>query len=100
MSFSPYIGFAGNARVAIPSFAKIFGAQDLQIMTFAEMPAQFSVGPGAPLMGCDIPHGMGARGMSGSSVFHAAVDAATASRIFGALSADGEIVMAPAPMFW
>jgi PhnB protein len=114
MSFSPYISFDGNAREAMRRYATIFGAQDLQIMDFSEMPAdqrpagtntlvmhaQFSAGSGAPFMGCDIPPGMGAGGMGGSSVFHAAPDSATASRIFDALSVGGEIVMPLAPTFW
>ena len=71
MSFAPYIGFTGNARDAMTEYARIFGANDLQIMGFADAPpdqrppgaenlvmhAQFSAGPGAPMMGCDIPQG-------------------------------------------
>ena len=114
MSFSPYIGFEGNAREAMTTYAAIFGAQDLQIMGFSEMPAdqrfagtenlvmhaQFSAGPGSPFMGCDIPQGMGTGGMGGSSVFHAAADAATATRIFNALSEGGHIHMPLAATFW
>ena len=114
MSFSPYIGFSGTAREAMTFYATVFDAQDLQIMNFSDMPAdqrppatdglvmhaQLSAGPGAPLMGCDIPPGMGAGGMGGSSVFHGAPDAETATRVFARLSEGGSIEMPLAPTFW
>ena len=114
MSFSPYLGFGGNAREVMTAYAAIFGASDLQISNFSDIPAdqrppgtdglvmhaQFSAGPGAPLMGCDIPAGMGTAGMGGSSVFHASPDLATATRIFDALSEGGTIEMPLAPTFW
>jgi len=114
MSFAPYIGFSGNAREAMTAYAGIFGASDLQIMNFSDLPedqrppgadnmvmhAQFSAGPGAPLMGCDIPPGMGAGGMGGSSVFHAAPTIARATEIFAALSKGGEVEMPLAPSSW
>jgi PhnB protein len=114
MSFSPYLGFDGTARQAMTAYAAIFGATDLQIMTFADMPpdqrppgtdglvmhAQFSAGPGAPLLACDIPPGMGSPGRGSSSVFHGATDAATAARIFAALSDGGSVEMPLAATFW
>jgi PhnB protein len=114
MSFSPYLGFAGTARETMTAYAAIFGATDLQIMAFDDMPqdqrpagtdglvmhAQFSAGEGAPLMGCDIPPGMGSAGMGGSSVFHAAPDAGTAERVFAALSEGGHVEMPLAATFW
>ena len=114
MSFSPYIGFGGTARQAMTAYAAIFGATDLQIMGFSDMPAdqrppgtdglvmhaQCSAGPGAPLMGCDIPPGIGSPGMGGSSVFHAAPDATTATRVFAALAEGGHIGMPLAATFW
>lgn len=114
MSFAPYIGFSGQAREAMTAYAAIFGATDLQIMGFAEAPegqrppgadnlvmhAQFSAGPGAPFMGCDIPPGFGTGGMGGSSVFHAARDGAEAARVFDALARGGTITMPLAATFW
>ena len=114
MSFAPHIGFTGQAREAMTAYARIFGATDLQIMSFAEAPedqrppgaenlvmhAQFSAGPGAPMMGCDIPQGFGAGGMGGSSVFHAARDAKRAAEVFDALSDGGNVTMMLAPTFW
>lgn len=114
MSFAPYIGFRGNAREALTAYAAIFGAQDLQIMSFADAPegqrppgaealvmhGQFSTGPGAPFMGCDIPQGFGETGMGGSSVFHAARDAAEAQRVFLALAEGGQVMMQLAATFW
>lgn len=114
MSFAPYIGFTGNARDAMTEYARIFGANDLQIMGFGDAPpdqrppgaenlvmhAQFSAGPGAPMMGCDIPQGYGEGGMGGSSVFHAAADAKRAAEVFAALSEGGNVTMMLAPTFW
>jgi PhnB protein len=114
MSFAPYIGFQGNARAALSAYAAIFGAKDLQIMSFAEAPegqrppgaedlvmhGQFTAGTGAPFMGCDIPQGWGEAGMGGSSVFHGAADAAEAKRVFDALAEGGQVVMALAATFW
>jgi PhnB protein len=114
MSFAPYIGFSGNAREAMTAYAALFGATDLQIMSFAEAPegqrppgaenlvmhAQFSAGPGAPFMGCDIPQGFGEGGMGGSSVFYAAPSATRATAVFGALSDGGQVMMMLAPTFW
>lgn len=114
MSFAPYIGFAGNAREAMTFYATAFGAKDLEFQNFSDLPAdqrppgtdglvmhsQLSAGPGAPLMGCDIPPGMGVAGMGGTSVFHAAPDVATATRLFAALSEGGNVTMPLAPTFW
>ena len=114
MSFAPYIGFTGQAREAMTEYARIFGATDLQIMSFDEAPegqrppgaenlvmhAQFSAGPGAPFMGCDIPQGFGEGGMGGSSVFHAAANPERAAEIFNALSEGGNVIMMLAPSFW
>jgi PhnB protein len=114
MSFSCYIGFGGNAREAMTEYAEIFGATDLDIRSFADFPpdqrppgtddlvmhAQFSAGPGAPLMGCDIPPGMGTPGMGGTSIFHGAPDVATATRIFAALAKGGAVEMPLAATFW
>jgi PhnB protein len=114
MSFSPYIGFSGQARAAMTVYAGIFGAKDLEIMEFSSLPpdqrpanteglvmhATFTAGPGAPLMGCDIPPGMGSGGMGGSSVFHSAPSAGRAAEIFAALSDGGSVTMPLAPTFW
>jgi PhnB protein len=114
MSFAPYIGFAGNARDAMTEYARIFGASDLQITDFAEAPpdqrppgaealvmhAQLTAGPGAPLMGSDIPDGYGTPGMGGSSVFHAAANAARAAEVFAALAQGGSVTMPLAATFW
>lgn len=114
MSFAPYVAFSGNARDAMGFYAEVFGATDLQVMTFAEAPpdqrpageehlvmhAQFSAGPGAPFMGCDVPKAYGVGGMGSSSVFHGAADAASAARVFAALSDGATIMMPLAPTFW
>lgn len=114
MSFAPYVAFSGNAREAMEFYADLFGATDLQIMTFAEAPpgqrpageehlvmhAQFSAGPGSPFMGCDVPKAYGVGGMGSSSVLHAAADAAAAAEVFAALSDGATIMMPLAATFW
>ena len=113
MSFSPYLGFAGNARTAMTHYAAIFGATDLQIMDFADAPdghrpadaasrvmhSQFSAGPGAPLMAADMPVGMPVVGITGS-VFHAAPSIDRARAIFDALAEGGHVHMPFAATFW
>lgn len=114
MSFSPYLVFKGTAREAMTRYAEIFGAKDLNIMTFADSPpdqrmpgaddlvlhAEFSIGPNAALMASDIPDGYGDGGMGGSSVYHAAPDAARAAEIFAALAEGGSVSMPLAATFW
>ncbi|MGQ0609901.1 MAG: VOC family protein [Paracoccaceae bacterium] len=114
MSFAPYIAFSGNAREAMTYYAEVFGATDLQIMEFADAPpdqrpsgheglvmhAQFSAGPGAPFMGCDVPQVYGTGGMGSSSVFHAARDGAEARRVFAALASGGQVSMELGATFW
>lgn len=114
MAFSPYIGFHGNAREAMTFYAKVFNASDLEFNAFSDFPAdqrppgtegmvkhaQFTAGPGAPLMGSDIPPGMGTPGPGSHSVFHGARDAATAARIFADLSEGGAVEMPLAATFW
>ena len=119
MRFSPYTGFFGGARAPMTAYAAFFGASDLQIVAFSDMPAdqhspgseglvmhaQFSAGPGAPLMACDIPPGMGmgkggTGGTGGTSVFHGAPCVATAWRVFDALSEGGSVEMPLDETFW
>ncbi len=114
MSFAPYVAFSGNAQAAMTFYANLFGATDLQIMTFADAPpdqrpageehlvmhAQFSAGPGAPFMGCDVPTAYGTGGMGSSSVFHAAADAAAAAATFAALSEGAAVMMPLSATFW
>ncbi len=113
MSFSPYLGFPGTARQAMTAYAAIFGATDLQIMSFADAPpdqrpagaedmvmhAQFTAGAGAPLMGSDVPPEM-RRGEGNQSVFHAAPTLEAARGIFDALAEGGQVWMPLAPTFW
>lgn len=113
MSFAPYLVFDGTAREAMTAYAKIFGASDLQIMGFDQMPpdqtppgsagkvmhAQFSAGPGAPLLGSDSVSGM--QNASGSpTVFHAANSVAKAGEIYATLAEGGTPFMPLAPTFW
>jgi PhnB protein len=114
MSFAPYLGFAGTARAAMTFYADVFGATDLEIMSFADVPpdaampgadpthvmhSQLTAGPGAPLMAADVPPHM--VGMGGAlSVFHAAPDAARAAEIFNRLAEGGSVSFPMGPTFW
>ena len=113
MSFAPYLVFPGTARDAMTAYATIFGATDLQIMGFDATPedqrppgtegkvmhAQFSAGPGAPLLGSDSVTGM-ANPSGSPTVFHAAASAARAGEIYAALAVGGDSFMPLAPTFW
>jgi PhnB protein len=101
MSFSPYIGFSGKAREAMTAYAAIFGATDLQIMNFSDLPAdQRPPGADGLVMHAQFNAGMGTGGMGGSSVFHAAPTLDRASEIFAALAEGGSVEMPLAPTFW
>jgi PhnB protein len=113
MSFSAYLSFTGNAREAMTTYADIFGATDLQLMPFAQMPggqippgaenwimhAQFSAGPGAPLMGADMPMNPEG-GLGNPKVFHGATDPARAAAIFARLSDGGDVILPLGETFW
>lgn len=113
MSFACYLTFTGNCREAMTHYAGIFGAADLQIMGFGDAPegqapagagnrvmhSQFSAGPGAPLMGADLPEGMAARGGQ-ATVFHAAPTLERAQEIFAALAQGGRVDFPFQATFW
>lgn len=114
MSFAPYLAFQGNCREAMTRYAEIFGANDLQIMSYADAPpegrpsgpadrvmhSQFSAGPGAPLLAADMPEGMGDRKPANATVFHGAPKKERAEAIFAALAEGGHVTMPLAPTFW
>ncbi len=113
MSFSAYLSFNGQARDAMTTYAGIFGATDLQLMPFAQMPggqippgsdalimhAQFSAGPGAPLMGADMP-GEVPQSQREQKVFHGATDPNRAAEIFAGLSVGGHVILPLGETFW
>jgi PhnB protein len=114
MSFAAYLGFRGNAREAMTFYADVFGAKDLQVMTFGDMPpgaqmpgmaadavmhSQLSAGPGAPLMAADLPPGHPGGG-GNMTVYHAAPDTATATAIFTRLAKGGTVSFPLAQTFW
>lgn len=112
MSFCPYLGFNGTCREAMTFYADVFGATDLQIMTWADAPpgamgedwkdmvmhSQFTLG-GVPLMGADAPADW-YKPQAGVSVFHGTRDKATAERIFARLAEGGTVTMPLGPTFW
>lgn len=113
MSFAPYLVFPGTARDAMTEYAAIFGATDLMIMDMASLPpdqrppgtdghvmhAQFSAGPGSPLLGSDSVTGM-ANASGSPTVFHAAPSIARAKELYTALAAGGNAFMPVGPTTW
>jgi PhnB protein len=116
MSFAPYLGFPGTCREAMTRYAEIFGATDLQVMTWRDAPpgampegedqdhvmhAQFTAGPGAPLMGADTPQGASSPAPGGgAAVFHGAPDLGRAREVFEALAEGGHVVLPFGRVFW
>ena len=114
MSFAPYLSFSGGqCRPAMAFYAQVFGATDMQVMTFGEYPAmapsgvnpaylvhcQFSAGPGALMLGSDIPDGWPAPGKN-LTVYHAASDPVQAGAVFARLSEGAEVTMPIGPTGW
>lgn len=116
MKITPNITFETNAREAFQAYARILGADRLDLITFADMPeapvgpewkdkiahAWLEVGDQA-IMGSDSPAGVcaddGSPVASGSVVLH--FDTADeARRVFDALAEGGNVQMAFAPTDW
>lgn len=122
MQFTPYLNFDGQCAEAFTFYAKVFGGQLVNQMTFADMPP----GPDAPeipadakdrvmhvglqvgdqmLMGSDtMPGACAAEGgytaPSGMSVAIQLTDAKEGQRVFDALSAGGKVTMPYSPTFF
>jgi PhnB protein len=112
MSFAPYLTFDGNCREAMTFYADIFGAANVQFMTWADAP-EGSRPPGDgdkimhslfmlnghPLMGADAPPGW-FKPQTGVSVFHGTTTKAEAERVFARLSEGATVQMPMAATFW
>jgi PhnB protein len=106
MRIMPYIHFQGNCRDAMVAYAKLFGASDLQLMTYAEMPngppafvhsdkimhSQFSVETGAVLMASDFPPGTEGDPQKGVSIMIGPKTVARAREVFEALAVGGSVI--------
>jgi PhnB protein len=114
MSFSPYLTFNGTCREAMTWYAGIFGAKDLQVMSYTDAPpgtpgmdpsmkdqvmhSQFTLG-GGPLMGSDAPAAW-YQPQAGVSVMHGAGTRDRAEQVFKALAEGGEVTMPFGDTFW
>ncbi len=112
MMFMPYIHFDGSCAEAMPFYADVFGATDLQIMKYSDTPpgrdnpvqsdrimhSQFSV-DGATLMASDFPPGAG-QPQAGMSVMIAPKSVARGKELFDKLSDGGAPVAEFGPTFF
>ncbi|AMY68148.1 VOC family protein [Frigidibacter mobilis] len=113
MGFEPYLHFQGNCAEAMAFYAKLFGASDLFIQRYREMPdapaelagsdlvmhSALVVG-GRVLMASDFPPGGEGEPQMGVSISRSAPDLATAHRLFDGLAAGGAVIMPIQPTFW
>jgi PhnB protein len=105
MRIMPYIHFQGTCREAMITYAKLFVATDLQLMTYAEMPegpesfshsdrimhSQFSVDGGWVMMASDYPPGNEGELQGAFSVMIGPKTVARARQLFDALSDGGQV---------
>lgn len=113
MSFDPYLHFQGNCAEAMTTYAQIFGATDLTLMRYRDMPdappehaasdrvlhASLSVG-GRVLMGSDYPEGSEGDPQAAFSISHTVPDVATGQALYHRLLQHGAAVMPYGPTFW
>jgi PhnB protein len=114
MRIMPYIHFQGTCRDAMITYAKLFVATDLQLMTYAEMPegppdfahsdrimhSQFSVDGGSVLMASDYPPGREGEPQGAFSVMIGPKTVARARQLFDALSEGGTVFDSFKPNFF
>ncbi|WP_395541672.1 VOC family protein [Neotabrizicola sp. sgz301269] len=101
----PYLHFQGHCAEALVFYADIFGASDLQMMRYSDAPdmddtlrdptrvihGQLTL-PDGLLMASDYPPGMTGDPQSAVSLMHVAGTVAEGQRLFGALSAGGQVI--------
>lgn len=113
MGFEPYLHFQGTCAEAMAFYADLFGASDLFIQRYREMPGappelagsdlvmhSVMVVGGLLLMGSDFPPGVEGEPQAAVSISRSAPDLATAQRLFDALAEGGAVVMPLQPTFW
>ena len=112
MTFMPYIHFDGTCAEAMAFYAEVFGAKDLQLMRYSEVPegamppvdsdrimhAQLTAG-GTPLMASDFPPGRG-QPQQAFSVMVAPATVGEAQIVYDRLLAGGAGLMPFGPTFW
>lgn len=113
MGFEPYLHFQGTCAEAMTFYADLFGASDLFIQRYREMPNappelassdlvmhSVMVVGGLLLMGSDFPPGVAGEPQKAVSISRSAPDLATAQRLFDALAEGGAVIMPIQPTFW
>lgn len=113
MGFEPYLHFQGTCAEAMAFYATLFGADDLFIQRYREMPGvppEFAgsdlvmhsalVAGGMVLMASDFPPGVEGDAQKAVSISRSAPDLATAHRLFNALAEGGAVIMPIQPTFW
>lgn len=112
MAFMPYLHFEGTCAAAMAFYADLFGATDLQLMSYSEAPpgsgpsfdtdrimhAQFSAG-GSVMMASDFPPGWG-EAQKAVSVMIDPATVAEAQDKFNRLLDGGAVIMPFGPTFW
>lgn len=113
MSFDPYLHFQGTCAEAMTLYADIFGATDLTMMRYSDMPdaprdqissdrvlhASFTVA-GRVLMASDYPPGEAGNPQTAFSVSHTVRDVAAGQAVFDRLLQHGAAVVPYGPTFW
>ncbi|MBA4325882.1 MAG: VOC family protein [Rhodobacter sp.] len=101
----PYLHFQGHCAEALAFYADVFGAEDLQLMRYADAPdvddamrdptrivhGQVSL-PDGLLMASDYPPGMTGDPQAAVSIMQLADTVAEARRIFTALAKGGSVI--------
>lgn len=101
----PYIHFQGHCAEALAFYADVFGADDLSMMRYADVPdlddtlrdptrvihGQLTL-PDGVLMASDYPPGAQGQPQSAVSIMTVADTVPEAKRVFNALSAGGSVV--------
>src|SRR5437588_556955 len=111
LGINPYISFKGNCREAIELYKSALGAEVLFVQTMGESPMS-DMGPAANIMHCSIKVGNSTMMMCDDPRPGAAESGGTislaiglnepeqAKRIFGALAADGTVLMPLEKTYW
>ena len=117
MSFVPYLHFRGTCAEAMRFYADVFGATDVQTMTFADAPEGMMPGtpseeakqrvmhstlttPNGVLMASDFPAGMEGDPQKAVSVAYGVADYAAGQALFEKLSEGGDRIMPYGETFW
>lgn len=113
MGFEPYIHFQGTCAEAMARYADLFGASDLFIQRYRDMPdapPEYAdsdlvmhsalVSGGMVLMASDFPPGYKGYPQAAVSISRSVPDVETARMLFDGLSEGGTVIMPMQATFW